>query len=282
MTTSFGFLGPFASESAFHQRHRLECDGVHEDSDDCDDERGVDGSQQQHHRDALKQQFARDERALLRHVFVLMDYDRSGAVTQQEMAWALQRDEEIAALATRSAVLRAFTQQPMLLSALFDRSQPQQQQSELTWDVFAAFCEQTYVGLMAQSEHAQLDRADSDDDDDTRAQQQTPRLQTRATYCEDTEEQTIRELFDLLDSDANGVLEVDELEHALAAASASDDHAIAQLVQTSAALEPLLRHETFLDAFRKFETADPRGISADEFVGFCLEIASIAVLNGMV
>lgn len=334
MMTAFGFVGPYANEGAQrHQRHRVEEDDDNESGASDDDERfrddgdnakeledardGTDGAtveaqetarrqRRQLRMQQFSQQFAREEHDVLRHLFVLMDADGSGTINKHEMMWALQRDEEICALATKSLLLRALLKQHVHLEELFAQLQTapedeeeayhrhrrhstkrktlSNQQAELSWDVFVGFCERMYVDLMEQG---LLGDANSDTTTPLDGQHPPPHHEKGSgeddengshTYKEEEEEQTIRNVFALLDNDGNGVLDVDELQHALYDTTNVTIHT---LVSSSRALQPLLHQELFMDAFRKFETEDPRGISQEEFVGLCLEIASIAQLNGM-
>lgn len=266
------------------------------------DERSKEGEsddEKRHHhhipRDVLLERFALEEHDLLQRVFTMMDYNGSGAVNQKELAWALQRDEEIAKIANQSTLLRVFVKHPAQLNELFLRLAPpphpsradalsagdgsarsknrQQHPQELSWDVFLEFCRHKYVDLTSNGvlkpSHGpqQQQHIGSDSSDDA------------SLYREEEEEEKIRKLFTILDYDANGVLEIEELQNALA--DAANDREIGQLVCSCKALQPLLHQATFTDAFRKFEPEDPRGISEEEFVAFCLEIASIAQFNGL-
>lgn len=327
MATAFGFVGPSVMEEKNQrQRYRLEYDqegnlGVNgeEESDECshersdEDEAGESESrdakkafkqQEKLRLDAIADRFALEEHDLLHQVFSMMDYDGSGAVNRQEMTWALQRDEEVSAMASKSMLLRALLKEHTQLDELFshlDGSSPplvdtidhnKQSGEELTWEVFIAFCEQQYVSLMVQGSLRPLvtqERAGPTFEQVKYQQQQSESQSSRAQvienenadpngYSEAEEEQKVRDLFAFVDCDANGVLEAEELQHALYDTSRDE---ISRLVRSSKALQPLLHQKMFMDAFRKFETEDPRGISQEEFVGFCLEIASIAMLNGM-
>ncbi|TYZ63391.1 hypothetical protein PybrP1_000169 [[Pythium] brassicae (nom. inval.)] len=327
--TTFGFAAPCARESPYRQRRRLDGEADDVDTEDdlyeddmgeeseesessgdddvCDERSGGSGA---HHntrehvpRDVLLEQFALNERDLLQRVFAMMDYDGSGAVNQNEMAWALQRDEEIAALATQSALLRAFVQRPGQLDELFLRPRPSrsftsalghlkasaESDQELSWADFLEFCQHKYVeltnegvlepprGLRPQLQHQQLNPPSVGKNGSSLSVRDTKG--DAATYHEDEEEAKIRDLFAILDCDANGVLEVEELQ--LALADAANDRDIGELVRSCKALQPLLHQATFTEAFRKFEPENPRGISEEEFVAFCLEIAAIAQFNGL-
>lgn len=330
MTTTLGFARPFIMEDTLRQRYLFEYDQDSGDNgedkrdyfDGDSDERGGsensnndnDGgeSNEKEWKKALKRQqklrlnaivekFALEEHDVLRQVFSMMDYDGSGAVNKQEMTWALQRDEEISAMASKSMLLQALLREHTQLDELFSQPSPalvdtldhstnsRKQDDELSWEVFIAFCEQQYVSLVDQGSLRSLvadERAGPTDELDPHKQHQQSGRQPLDknenedpnVYREEKEEQKVRNLFAFLDYDANGVLEVEELQHALYDTS---NDAISELVRSSKALQPLLQQEMFMDAFRKFETEDPRGISEEEFVGFCLEIASIAMLNGM-
>lgn len=327
MTTAFGFVRPFATEDTLRQRYLFEYDqdGGDNGKDERDyfdgnnDERGGSESsneddggesdkkerknalkrQQKLRLDAIVEKFALEEHDVLRQVFSMMDYDGSGAVNKQEMTWALQRDEEVSAMASKSMLLRALLREHTQLDELFSQPSPalvdtldhntnrRRQDDELSWEVFIAFCEQQYVSLMDQGSLRPLvadEQARPTDELDPHHQQSGRQPlgknenEDPNVYREEKEEQKVRNLFAFLDNDANGVLEVEELQHALYDTS---NDAISELVRSSKALQPLLQQEMFMDAFRKFETEDPRGISEEEFVGFCLEIASIAMLNGM-
>uniref|UniRef100_K3XCE5 Uncharacterized protein n=1 Tax=Globisporangium ultimum (strain ATCC 200006 / CBS 805.95 / DAOM BR144) TaxID=431595 RepID=K3XCE5_GLOUD len=239
------------------------------------------------------QNFDSDELPVLQQLFKLMDYDGSGTVNKHEMQWALHRDDEIIALAHRSSLLRVLLkQQPNRIDELFDTSSQDRCRSlkgsgtqELSWGVFRALCEQLYVeftdlGLLTKEipvvndQHqmvalppaavAPMNHVSDENNDDA--------------FKEDEEEHRIRELFALIDRDGNDVLDLDELQQALHTTTQTK---VRDLVHASKALQPLLHETLFLSAFRKFEPLDPRGISEEEFVGFCLETAAIAQLNGM-
>eukprot|EP00644_Phytophthora_capsici_P004538 jgi/Phyca11/110835/e_gw1.19.483.1 len=223
--------------------------------------------------DGPRAQFKRQEHDVLSKLFALMDLDASGTVNQNEMRWALQRDAEIHALATTSSLLRLLLKQRTRLEALFTSHTVEDSNTlggvsgssdELTWSEFLARCEDAYLQNNYNSE-----------------------LSAR-----ETEAQTIRRVFALLDNDGNGILEVAEVQRTLYSTatatrrSASRPDSVSKelrtLVEGSKALQPMLHQELFMTAFSKFEPMDPRGISEEEFVAFCLEIASIAAANNMV
>ncbi|KAG6614611.1 uncharacterized protein IUM83_04156 [Phytophthora cinnamomi] len=100
---------------------------------------------------------------------------------------------------------------------------------------------------------------------------------------------------DILHIDQNGVVDVAEVQRALynsavaaprSASRPSSTGAVSKelrtLVEGSRVLQPMLHQELFMTAFTKFEPLDPRGISEEEFVAFCLEIAQVAAANNMV
>ncbi|KAF1330373.1 hypothetical protein FI667_g5131, partial [Globisporangium splendens] len=265
---------------------------TYKDGDDDNERlRAHDDDDDLRRRDVL-QNFDRDELPVLQQLFELMDYDGNGTVNKHEMQWALHRDNEIIALAHRSSLLRVLLkQQPNRIDELSDASLQDRRRpfkgsatQELSWGVFRALCGQMYLdftdlGLLAREapvandQHQQaaipravatMNHADEENDD--------------GVFKDDEEEHRIRELFALIDHDGNGTLDLDELQQALHTTTQTK---VRDLVYASKALQPLLHETLFLNAFRKFEPLDPRGISEEEFVGFCLETAAIAQLNGM-
>lgn len=320
--TTFGFAAPCVHESPYRQHHRRHDNGS---VDNIDSEEGMDhqsddggsgdddapgddsGSSRAYHKarewvphDVLLGEFALHERDVLERVFAMMDYDGSGTVSQPELVWALQRDEEISALATHSTLLSAFIQHPAHLNELFQY--PRQSQSpstalgrltvsatseaEVSWADFVAFCQHKYVDLTHEgvlkppAGHSSSHQLNTPSGVSSRkALVGHDNACEPAMYREDEEEAKIRDLFAILDCDANGVLEIEELQ--LALADAANDREIRDLVSSCKALQPLLHETTFMGALRKFEPENPRGISEEEFVAFCLESASIAQFNGL-
>ncbi|EGZ16915.1 hypothetical protein PHYSODRAFT_504361 [Phytophthora sojae] len=217
-------------------------------------------------------QFQRQEHQVLSKLFALMDLDGSGTVNQSEMRWALQRDAEVHSLATTSPLLRLLLKQRTRLEALFTSqtvdgdaqdsntgvATRDESSDELSWDEFLARCERSYICLMTEAEA-----------------------------------RTIRRVFALLDIDQNGVVDVAEVRRALYNSAANSHKGASRpsstavsrelraLVEGSKALQPMLHQELFMTAFTKFEPLDPRGISEEEFVAFCLEIAQVAAANNM-
>lgn len=56
---------------------------------------------------------------------------------------------------------------------------------------------------------------------------------------------------------------------------------VREFVQASKALQPLLDHAMFSQAFMAMNTDDDDGISLEEFTTFVTELASIVILNDM-
>ncbi|KAL4132963.1 hypothetical protein PRIC2_003292 [Phytophthora ramorum] len=255
------------------------------------------------HDEDPRAQFKRQEHQVLSKLFALMDLDGSGTVNQSEMRWALQRDAEIHALAKTSQLLRLLLKQRTRLVALFssrtvegrpestiDVSPRADNSSELSWDEFLVRCESAYLGLMAEGliqpdvvtqTHSHGKRVGNSCNDDY----SDPPTRER-------EAQTIRRVFALLDIDQNGILDVAEAQRALYNSAANIPKSafrpgtvsteLRALVEGSRALQPMLHQQLFMTAFTKFEPLDPRGISEEEFVAFCLEIAHVAEANNMV
>ncbi|KAE8915384.1 hypothetical protein PF003_g106 [Phytophthora fragariae] len=251
-------------------------------------------------------QFKRQEHQVLSKLFALMDLDASGTVNQNEMRWALQRDAEIHPLAKTSQLLRLLLKQRTRLEALFsshpidgdssaDIATRDESSDELSWDVFLARCEDSYICLMAEG-LIQPDAITTASRAENRLRgNHAPQSYEHADPSErEAETRTIRRVFALLDIDQNGVVDVAEVQRALynSAASASTrasrptstavSKELRALVGGSKALQPMLHQELFMTAFTRFEPLDPRGISEDEFVAFCLEIAQVAAANNMV
>ncbi|ETI45957.1 hypothetical protein F443_09596 [Phytophthora nicotianae P1569] len=251
--------------------------------------------------DSLHAQFKRHEHKVLSQLFSLMDLDGSGTVNQDEMRWALQRDAEIHALAKTSPLLSILLKQRTRLEALFsnrtvnDPLSPNMDDAnsshELSWDEFLARCEDSYLRLMSdgliQPDVVSAERSETAKD--FKNNRQNGRSQSSAG---DTEARTIRRVFALLDGDGNGVVDVAEVQRTLynSAATTPDSPSgsgavskeLRALVEGSSALQPMLHQELFMTAFIKFEPMDPRGISEEEFVAFCLEIAQVAAANNLV
>ncbi|KUF93876.1 hypothetical protein AM588_10006492 [Phytophthora nicotianae] len=251
--------------------------------------------------DSLHAQFKRHEHKVLSQLFSLMDLDGSGTVNQDEMRWALQRDAEIHALAKTSPLLSILLKQRTRLEALFsnrtvnDPLSPNMDDAnsshELSWDEFLARCEDSYLRLMSdgliQPDVVSTERSETAKD--FKNNRQNGRSQSSAG---DTEARTIRRVFALLDGDGNGVVDVAEVQRTLynSAATTPDSPSgsgavskeLRALVEGSSALQPMLHQELFMTAFIKFEPMDPRGISEEEFVAFCLEIAQVAAANNLV
>jgi Ca2+-binding EF-hand superfamily protein len=238
-----------------------------------------------------------------------MDVDGSGTVNQDEMRWALQRDVEIHALAKTSPLLRLLLKQRTRLEALFssqtgdalaasntEGATQSASSNELSWDEFVARCEHSYLRLMSEG----LIQPDVAVRAESHSRGGNSRMLSSKTYHEEysasareTEAQTIRRVFALLDIDQNGVLDVAEVQRALYNSAATPTPKSASrpgtvsrelrvLVEGSRALQPMLHQELFMTAFTQFEPLDRRGISEEEFVDFCLEIAHVAAANNMV
>ncbi|KAF1772102.1 EF-Hand 1, calcium-binding site [Phytophthora cactorum] len=165
--------------------------------------------------------------------------------------------------------------------------------NELSWDQFLERCEYSYLRLMSegliQPDAVATDRGDrSKIANDGKSNYQDGRSQSSA---KEIEAQTIRRVFALLDSDGNGVVDVAEVQRTLynstvitpksSSGSGAVSTKLRALVEGSRALQPMLHQELFMTAFTKFEPMDPRGISEEEFVAFCLEIAQVAAANNM-
>ncbi|RLN51856.1 hypothetical protein BBJ28_00016324 [Nothophytophthora sp. Chile5] len=260
-------------------------------------------------------QLPREEREILAQVFAHMDLDESGTVNQREMRWALQRDKEIHALATTSPLLRLLLKQRSGLEDLFalssdnasmdattDPANESDSSNELSWEDFLARCEHMYLRLMTDGllQAAIVSTSVSEERGPRKPQikacehpttQPHDEVAKQKEQCE--EEHTIRRVFALLDTDGNGVLEVSEILQALYSTASSVSNAIPlantpdiadelrALVVGSKALQPMLQQDLFMTAFNKFEPLDPRGISEEEFVAFCLEIEQVAAANNM-
>ncbi|RLN93221.1 hypothetical protein BBJ28_00009145 [Nothophytophthora sp. Chile5] len=260
-------------------------------------------------------QFPREEREILAQVFAHMDLDESGTVNQREMRWALQRDKEIRALATTSPLLRLLLKQRSGLEDLFalssdnastdaatDPANESDSSNELSWGDFLARCEHMYLRLMTDGllQAAIVFTSVSEERGPRKPQIKACEQPTTQPHDEvakqkeqHEEEHTIRRVFALLDTDGNGVLEVSEILQALYSTANSVSNAIPlanaldiadelrALVVGSKALQPMLQQDLFMTAFNKFEPLDPRGISEEEFVAFCLEIEQVAAANNM-
>ncbi|KAJ0412057.1 hypothetical protein ATCC90586_004603 [Pythium insidiosum] len=249
--------------------------------------------------------FRREELETVEQVFHLMDADDSGTISKREMVWALQHDGEIHAVARRSALLRLLLKQHDHLETLFAHlKMSESRRDELSWDIFRVFCEEMYIRLMEQG---LLDMvAQEEAEDDAMGSGQSKQKKSRAkkkkkhrrelegiespqqekarpgnrksSFVESKEESLIRRIFQQCDHDKNGFLHVEELRKALYKSPSVE---IRTVLRASKALQPLLHQDTFVQAFCRFEPADPRGISEEEFVLFCLETAEIAALNDM-
>ncbi|GMF64515.1 unnamed protein product [Phytophthora lilii] len=258
--------------------------------------------------DGPRAQFKRQEHHVLSKLFALMDVDGSGTVNQKEMRWALQRDAEIHALAKTSPQLRLLLKQRARLEALFSKCTNEGRfgvnadsdvrddcSDELSWEEFLSRCEESYLNLMAEGliqpdifVSARPDNRSRESPISTTTDLKTSNLDELSEKA--TEAQTIRRVFSLLDMDHNGVLDVAEIQRALYHSASktrpnstgSTPSELQRLVRGSRALQPLLHQELFMAAFSKFEPLDPRGISEEEFVAFCLEIAQVAAVNNMV
>ncbi|TMW58666.1 hypothetical protein Poli38472_010225 [Pythium oligandrum] len=244
-------------------------------------------------RDKLSRQFQHEELEVVRHVFELMDADDSGTVNKKEMMWALQRDNEVHSLAKRSLLLRVLLKQQAPLETLFEHVRKADGRGEeVTWVVFQRFCEEVYIRLKEQGLLEALVGEPRQDKSSIKKKKKA-RVKAKAVtkglrapepkkpavrYVEEREEALIRRVFELCDRDGNGVLDMNELQDALYTSPLEE---IQALVRASTALQPLLQQDLFIKAFKAYEPADRRGISASEFVVFCLEVAEIAVLNGM-
>ncbi|GLE04949.1 hypothetical protein PINS_up013930 [Pythium insidiosum] len=256
--------------------------------------------------------FRREELETVERIFHLMDADDSGTISKREMVWALQHDGEIHTVARRSALLRLLLKQHEHLETLFAHlKMSESRRDELSWDIFRVFCEEMYIRLMEQglldvvanedSEHGMLSSSEAaKKKEEARKRRKEERRQNEAShhdkvktkrskdtnetridrrsYVEAREEALIRRVFQHCDQDRNGLLHVEELRKALYKSPSTE---IKTILRASKALQPLLHQDTFVQAFCRFEPADPRGISEEEFVLFCLETAEIAALNGM-
>lgn len=281
-TTSYGFLSPFAlghqRDSEKQQQHQEE-NGNERDPTEDDEQQA-----------AISQQFEIHERAILAQVFAWMDQDGSGTVDRYEMAWALAHDHELLELSKASALLRLMLKQRSLQDELFSQldsavttagfEPTTASDAGLSWDVFVALCHNMYGRLVSQgalvlnSDRPEAPQVPTEQDDHSGGELHDD--------VEMDEERTIRRVFSLLDADGNGILERREICTALFDVAAKEEMGTSELsalIATSRALQPLLHESLFMKAFTSFESADPDGISEEEFVAFCLEIAEVAAIN---
>jgi Ca2+-binding EF-hand superfamily protein len=306
MATSYGFLSPFAVErrrvsQQQQQQQRLKQQPTeHREQDHDEDSRENDVHNQPD--PAIVRQFEQSERGILAQVFNWMDVDGSGTVDRKEMTWALAHDHEVLTLAKQSALLRLLLKQHSELDDLFsqldvvngkkqgEKSVPMRP-AELSWDLFVVFCREMYVRLtekgLLPSQEASHDPENSVNDKPN-ASSELPQRDKPVDTSEEEEERTIRRVFQLLDADGNGLLERREICAALYESVTRDERngddqagnpELASLISASRALQPLLHESLFMKAFTSFESADPDGISEEEFVAFCLEIAEVAAAN---
>ncbi|KAF4027426.1 hypothetical protein GN244_ATG20974 [Phytophthora infestans] len=227
--------------------------------------------------DGPQAQFKRQEHDVLSKLFSLMDLDGSGTVNQDEMRWALQRDAEIHALATTSPLLRILSNSVLIRK----RYSPIEERVRIWTRPIAVAVNCRGMNLWRDNRglggHTRAAFISNHQDE---------------TSARETEARTIRRVFALLDSDANGVVDVAEVQRTLYNSTATTHQGppgsgsvyseLRTLVESSRALQPMLHQELFMTAFTEFEPLDPRGISENEFVAFCLEIAQVAAANNMV
>lgn len=297
MATSYGFLSPFAAERRrASQQLRMKQQTTERCDQDHDDDSTEEDVQSQVN-PAIMLQFEQSERGILAQVFNWMDVDGSGTVDRKEMAWALAHDHEVLALAKQSALLQLLLKQRSQLDDLFAQldavndTKQEMRPAELSWDRFVVFCREMYARLVVQGHLPSQDARHNPDgsiNDNPAASSELQQRHNPVDTSEEEEERTIRRVFQLLDADGNGLLERREICAALYESVTSDERdggnqagnpELASLISTSRALQPLLHESLFMKAFTSFESSDPDGISEEEFVAFCLEIAEVAAVN---
>jgi Ca2+-binding EF-hand superfamily protein len=227
------------------------------------------------------------EQQIWRRLFLLMDLDGNGKIDQNELLWAFKRDEGIHTVAANSELLKVAMKDPNLFFEQLGGSSvgsisnstvvnsnptnPTDSVWEITWECFFTFCEQKYNEMITQIAHEEQVQ----EENEARKALKLTEKQEEALMLE-TEESLARQVFALVDFDMNGILDPEEMRRAL-----ENNPDVKELVCRSKSLKPLVEEATFMTAFLQMETQNPSGMSIEEFVLFCTELASIAKLNGL-
>ncbi|OQR84888.1 hypothetical protein ACHHYP_12569 [Achlya hypogyna] len=223
---------------------------------------------------SLHEQFAAEEAVLLK-IFELIDTDHGGSIDKNEMIWALTRDAMVHKLAMDSVVFRDVLKKRNL-EGLFE-DMDESQTGDVPWGVFRAYCEKTFVSLALEAERKR--RAAPPPVQLTKEEllkKRNAEYQARKAIL-DQEEAIAKLVFALVDTDHSGTIDQNEMIRALEL----NEH-VRGFVQRSRGLRPLLTNPTFAKAFIGMATDVDKGMGLEEFMCFCTEIASVAMLNGMV
>ncbi|EQC33870.1 hypothetical protein SDRG_08551 [Saprolegnia diclina VS20] len=223
---------------------------------------------------SIQEQFGPEE-VVLQQIFELIDTDHGGTIDKDEMMWALTRDAVIHKLAMTSVVFRDVLKKRNL-EALFEEMDASKT-GAVPWHVFRSYCEKTFFTL--QLETARKLRLKGPQvllSKEERLQKKNDEYKARKAIL-DQEEAIAKLVFALVDTDHSGTIDQKEMMQALEL----NEH-VRAFVQRSSGLQPLLTNPTFAKAFIGMATDVEKGMGLDEFMCFCTEIASVAMLNGMV
>lgn len=197
----------------------------------------------------------------------MIDLDASGFINKTEMTWALTRDKQVRQIASSSVVLRPILKN-RAIDALFN-AMDDDGSDNVSWDEFESYCQSEYKKWCTR----EVERRQSKIAQAARAEKQADVHRDKLLA---DEEDKARQVFSLVDVDGSGTIDQNELMTAL-----KQNRQVREFVEHSKALQPLLDNSMFSKAFVAMNTDDDDGISVDEFVAFCTEVASIVLLNDL-
>ncbi|CAK4109713.1 unnamed protein product [Aphanomyces euteiches] len=213
-----------------------------------------------------------DEERILARVFNLIDLDHGGTLDKHEMLWALTKDAYVRHEAMQSLVLRTMLKKRSV-DALFNDMVGDNQ--SVGWTDFWTFCRAHLVAILAERDANPRPEVDETSSDAVLRRKNEAYAARKAIL--DEEEAIAKVVFGLVDADHSGKVD----QHEMMAALESNDR-VRDCVARSKGLRPLLENPAFGKAFVSMATDDAAGMSLDEFLAFCTEIASVALLNDLV
>ncbi|KAF0688458.1 Aste57867_19923 [Aphanomyces stellatus] len=220
------------------------------------------------------ERFAAEEDNLA-HVFELIDTDHGGTLDLDEMRWALTKDAFVRTTAMNSIVLKEVLKKRSV-DALF-KDMDKDGTNSISWPTFREYCHAMFVVVVAEQERKRLEKGPEVDQskDEVLKRKNEAYLAKKAIL--DQEEAIAKIVFGLVDTDRSGKIDQHEMMNAL-----DNNDRVREFVARSRGLRPLLENPAFGKAFIGMATDDSDGMNLDEFLCFCTEIASVAMLNDLV
>ncbi|KAF0740202.1 hypothetical protein AaE_008767 [Aphanomyces astaci] len=142
--------------------------------------------------------------------------------------------------------------------------------NSISWAAFRDYGRRMFAAIMADRK----DGGQSQSKDDI-IRQKNEAYAVRKAILEQ-EAAIAKIVFALVDTDHSGKIDQHEMMHAL-----DNNDRVREFVGRSRGLRPLLENEAFGKAFVGMATDEADGMSLDEFLAFCTEIASVAMLNDL-